>query len=214
MRSNTVYLIRHAQPDNPKGIFYGRQFDLPLSELGKEQALALALQFNQMNIHPDIILTSPAHRTQQTAAILGNVLGEVEIVVDHDLDEVWSKGLEGKPIDFLAKLSWDPYNYQGPLGYSYDIESPIDIVERMVRAVEHVRKMGKSPFIVGHGDPLAFYFWHVLTGGRDLPSIQKLETDRLYLRKAWAWRIRFVGSRGVEYESISQEKRLRGRESE
>lgn len=67
-----VILVRHA-----KSVSYGydQDFDRPLAERGEENAQTISLELQKMNIHPDLVIASPAVRTSQTAWIYCDTLG-------------------------------------------------------------------------------------------------------------------------------------------
>jgi len=67
-----VILVRHA-----KSVSYGydQDYDRTLAERGEEDAQTISLELSKMNIHPDLIIASPAVRTSQTAWIYAHTLG-------------------------------------------------------------------------------------------------------------------------------------------
>jgi phosphohistidine phosphatase len=67
-----VILVRHA-----KSISHGydQDFDRTLTERGEEDAQTIGNELQKMNVHPDIIISSPAVRTTQTAKIYAQILG-------------------------------------------------------------------------------------------------------------------------------------------
>jgi len=67
-----VILVRHA-----KSVSYGydQDYDRPLAERGEEDAQKISLELQKMNIHPDLVIASPAVRTSQTAWIYCESLG-------------------------------------------------------------------------------------------------------------------------------------------
>ena len=67
-----VILVRHA-----KSVSYGydQDYDRPLAERGEEDAQTISLELQKMNIHPDLVIASPAVRTSQTAWIYCDTLG-------------------------------------------------------------------------------------------------------------------------------------------
>jgi len=66
-----VILVRHAKSVSHG---YDQDYDRTLSERGEEDALAISLELQKMNIHPDLIIASPAVRTSQTAWIFADTL--------------------------------------------------------------------------------------------------------------------------------------------
>lgn len=67
-----VILVRHA-----KSVSYGydQDYDRTLAERGEEDAQKISLELQKMNIHPDLVIASPAVRTSQTAWIYCDTLG-------------------------------------------------------------------------------------------------------------------------------------------
>jgi phosphohistidine phosphatase len=66
-----LYLLRHANADTVAE----RDDDRALSEKGEEQARNVARFCDERGLKPEVILTSPLRRTQQTAAPVGKKLG-------------------------------------------------------------------------------------------------------------------------------------------
>ena len=67
-----VIIVRHAKSVSHG---YDQDYDRILSERGEEDALTISLELQKMNIHPDLIIASPAVRTSQTAWIFADTLG-------------------------------------------------------------------------------------------------------------------------------------------
>lgn len=63
-----LYLIRHGIAADPKE--YDRDRDRPLTEEGKRKTRKVATKLAELNLHFDLILTSPLLRATQTADIL------------------------------------------------------------------------------------------------------------------------------------------------
>ena len=66
-----VILVRHAKSVSHG---YDQDYDRTLAERGEEDALTISLELQKMNIHPDLIIASPAVRTSQTAWIFADTL--------------------------------------------------------------------------------------------------------------------------------------------
>lgn len=91
LHSVTVHLVRHARTAwNAERRFLGRT-DVPLDDLGREQAAALALRFREVPL--DAVYASPLARARETAAALG------EPIVCPGLVEMDMGELEGLPGD-------------------------------------------------------------------------------------------------------------------
>jgi len=67
-----VILVRHAKSVSHG---YDQDYDRTLAERGEEDAQTISLELQKMNIHPDLIISSPAVRTSQTAWIYADTLG-------------------------------------------------------------------------------------------------------------------------------------------
>ena len=66
-------LVRHAHAEWPN--YSGRDFDRPLTARGEEDALATARELVAAGLQPDLLLSSTARRTRDTAQILARELG-------------------------------------------------------------------------------------------------------------------------------------------
>ena len=71
-KTKRLTLIRHANADHEADV---RDFERPLSRKGRNEAEEMAKRFVEREIVPDLILTSAAVRTRETADIFARVLG-------------------------------------------------------------------------------------------------------------------------------------------
>jgi phosphohistidine phosphatase len=69
----TVYLIRHAKSswDDPDL----SDFQRPLNERGKRDAPRMGKRLNERDLHPDVVISSPAKRALSTAKRICNEIG-------------------------------------------------------------------------------------------------------------------------------------------
>jgi len=73
MGTKLIYFVRHGETEsNVQNIRQGSEG--PLTEKGKEQALATALRFPKFKGRPQVIISSPFERTKETAEIIGKEL--------------------------------------------------------------------------------------------------------------------------------------------
>jgi len=87
-QSIRFYFVRHgATEPNVLGLRCGGDLDLPLTELGREQARMTAERIRAMNIDVGLILCSALRRTRLHADIVSEALGGVPIVIDPLLAE-------------------------------------------------------------------------------------------------------------------------------
>lgn len=92
-----VILVRHA-----KSISYGydQDYDRTLTDRGEEDAQTISQELKKLDIHPDLIIASPAVRTSQTAWIYADALG-----YDKKMIRFEKKLFSGKTSEnFLAML--------------------------------------------------------------------------------------------------------------
>ena len=68
----TLYIIRHAKSswDNPDQ----SDFDRPLNERGKHDAPLMGKRLKEKEIHPDLIISSPAKRALSTGKQIAEIL--------------------------------------------------------------------------------------------------------------------------------------------
>ena len=86
--SRTFSFVRHgATEPNMTGLRCGGDLNFPLTELGREQALATARRIRDLNSGVELIVCSSLIRTRQHAEIVSGVLGGVPIIIDPLLDE-------------------------------------------------------------------------------------------------------------------------------
>ncbi len=78
----TLLLIRHAKSDwsNP----FLRDFDRELNSRGLKDALMMGTILAQKNIHPDLILSSPAQRAKTTAIEIAQKLSFLQDKITYD----------------------------------------------------------------------------------------------------------------------------------
>jgi phosphohistidine phosphatase len=67
----TIYFIRHAKSDHSTQC---DDFERPLNKRGEKDAPFMAKRLKHYKVKPDIIITSPAKRTFDTAMIIANTL--------------------------------------------------------------------------------------------------------------------------------------------
>ena len=84
----TFYFVRHgATEPNERGLRCGGDLDVPLTDLGRQQAHAVAARIRAMGIEVGMIVCSALVRARETAMIIGGILGVDRIAVEPLLDE-------------------------------------------------------------------------------------------------------------------------------
>ena len=141
-----LYISRHGQtPWNVEDLVCGRA-DVPLTEVGQQQAKLLAESALDKNI--DVILCSPLLRARQTAQAVSDAIG-VEVQIDERLMELDFGIFEGAPRtdpDFRRTRGQFPTRYPGG-------ESAFQLAHRVYSCLEDVRRKyaGKTVLLVCHG---------------------------------------------------------------
>jgi glucosyl-3-phosphoglycerate phosphatase len=151
--TRTIILWRHGRTEwNLVGRVQG-QSDVPLDDVGREQARASAARLATLG--PTRILTSDLRRAADTAAVLGGLCG-VEIEPDPRLREMnfgaregltWAEAWEQMPEGMSAWMSGDESKIPGS-------ETHGDAGDRFAAALrEHVDRLGddQTLVVVAHG---------------------------------------------------------------
>jgi broad specificity phosphatase PhoE len=117
-----------------------RDADVPLSELGREQARALGMWFAELPVaeRPEVLLSSPYLRALQTAEVFrdaGGTLGEVPVCFDERLREKEFGILDGLTTSGVARVFPDQAEFRRLLGKFYHRppggESWCDVILRL-----------------------------------------------------------------------------------
>ncbi len=141
--------MRHAEVENPDGIFYGRLPGFGLSALGRKQAQALAGTLADEPLAT--VYHSPLLRAEQTAEILAGRHPKLELRPADALLEVRSSWM-GAP---FAEVPIGVNLYDPPRSESD--ETIPDVAERMTAFLAELteRHAGQTVCCVSHGDPIA-----------------------------------------------------------
>ena len=80
-----IYFVRHGESEaNVKAVFAGQKENSPLTEKGREQALATAKEIKKEELKINRIISSPLKRSFETAKIIAEEIGfdSSKIVID------------------------------------------------------------------------------------------------------------------------------------
>lgn len=152
-----IFIARHGQnEDNANGILNGHR-DLPLTELGRQQARDLADGVVEAGIAFDVVYSSPLVRALETAKIVIDTAGiDVEPVVLPELIERDFGVMTGKPIADIEKLCAPDIIKTDGITYFLDPEGAEtfpQLKDRGSRVLDIVREgSGERALIVCHGD--------------------------------------------------------------
>lgn len=171
----TLLLARHGQSvSNAVRRFQGAR-DVPLSELGRRQAVALAVALRARR--PARVYASPLERARGTAEIVVAELGAPLTLVD-DLRELSLGEWEGRTIEEIRALPGDPYArwVRDPVaGVPPGGEPLLAVQARAVSAMAAIAAAhpdGEDVLVVCHGGIISAYLAHCL--GLPLSSIWRV----------------------------------------
>lgn len=177
-KTKEIYLIRHGETDwNKQKLSMGQEADIPLNELGKEQAkkTGLYLKKYRLNKQFDCIYASSMKRAKETAEIIKDIIGfEKNIIYEDKLKEAKIGKFSGIPKDDpifkkynqrekeeLPKDPIEKYIHKGKinerLSQELDIgdESESEVENRALSIFNEILKSDcKKIMIVSHGNLL------------------------------------------------------------
>lgn len=152
-----LYIARHGQnEDNANGILNGHR-DLPLTELGREQARQLGEGIKVARLQFDYVYSSPLSRAYETAKIAAEIAGlpspvKYDGIIERDFGVM--TGVPASKIEELCApniIKTDTITYfLSPEG----AETFNDLVERARKVLQdmRIRHVGQKVLMVCHGD--------------------------------------------------------------
>lgn len=180
-QATRLYLIRHGQAGNNLGELDTASADLPLTEVGREQARRLGERMASYGV--DAIYSSPLLRARETAQAIADRTG-LEVIVVHDLREIDS-AVEGNirgarsdavtGISALAELSDDEIKARIEANPTWDsfpqAEPSLHARNRIRAAMDQIiaDNPGKRVAVVCHAGVIQMYVSMVLGIRTDFP---------------------------------------------
>ncbi len=168
-----IYLIRHAEVENPEGIEYMRLPGFGISAFGEKQATKVGKKLRELGL--DRIYASPLERTKETARIISD--GTIPIRYLEDIIEVNYHKWQG-----IKKDDRDPGQVEGyakdPVKYSAILgESLTEVQHRMKRALFGIieKHPGERIGVVTHAAPVIVS--RLLFEGKSLMEFNKCWVD-------------------------------------
>lgn len=164
----TILLVRHGAHALGGETIAGRMAGVHLSELGRQQAAALADRLARLPI--GAIYSSPVDRARETAGPLAERLG-LPVEVHETLSEIDFGDWTGRRLDELRLLAqfqeWNQFRSgtRVPNG-----ESMVEVQARMVAEMTRLRERHPDGLVAcfGHGDPIKAAIAHWLGVPLDL----------------------------------------------
>ncbi|MDO6447916.1 histidine phosphatase family protein [Oceanobacillus profundus] len=160
-----LFLVRHGETEwNLHKRLQGQQ-DIPLSEVGVNQARELGLHFQNQHIVFEHVYTSDLLRAHQTAQLITKGMSISKFTIEPNLRERFYGELEGEYIDDIVKLMPD-YDKNFGVKMQYGIESLEDMQKRMVSILTSIAKVteGSPTLIVSHGGSINALLHYITKG--------------------------------------------------
>lgn len=199
MASTRIYLIRHADVENPHKLLYGHLDGFQLSALGRAQAVALGERLSTADVRR--IVHSPLARAVETAQLINGRLAAPAILeADPALREAdFSLYLQGLPywqIPLRRPLWFVHKAKRGLLPGDEAVDQLGGRVLAVMRRLAHEHP-GETMAIVSHADPLQAAW--ILLDGR--PHNER-EMYRKAVDKAGMLQVDMEGDRATAWEYI------------
>ncbi len=199
MTLTRLYLIRHADVENPHKLLYGHLDGFQLSALGRMQSAAVGDRLRDEDIRR--IVHSPLARAAETARLINERLAEPAVLEsDADLREAeFSRYLQGLPYWQipLRRPLW--FVHKAKRGLVPGDESVDRLGGRVLAVARRLarERPGETQAIVSHADPLNAAW--ILLDGR---AHNEREMYRKAVDKAGMLRLDMEGEAPVTWEYI------------
>lgn len=148
-----IYLIRHAELDNPEKLFYSRLPGFELTKRGIIQAEQLNNYFKDIKI--DAAYSSPLQRAKKTAQIITDKR-DIKLQLSDLLPDWYVGPWSGKKVTSLNQKDVNLF-FNDPLNFNLpDSETLQDVRKRMCLFLESVleKHKGKTVLAVSHAGPM------------------------------------------------------------
>jgi broad specificity phosphatase PhoE len=194
-----LYLIRHADVENPNKVLYGHLDGFQLSVLGRAQAAALGDRLRSDELSR--IVSSPLARAVETARLINERLARPAVLeTDPELREAeFSRYLQGLPYWQvpLRRPLW--FVHKARRGLVPGDESIDKLGGRVLAVVRRLAREhpGETIAVVSHADPLNAAW--ILLDGR--PHNER-EMYRKSIDKAGMLRLEMEGETPVSWEYV------------
>lgn len=194
-----IFVIRHADVENPHRVLYGHLPGFQLSALGRAQAAALAERLSPEGIRR--IVHSPLARAVETAQIINSGLVEPAIMeADPELREAdFSRYLQGLPYWQIPLLRPLWFVHKARRGLVPGDEAIGDLGGRVLKVIRRIarERPGETAAVVSHADPIQAA-WIVLDGR----PYNEREMYRKTVDKAGMLRLELEGDTPVSWEYV------------
>lgn len=174
-----LYLIRHGETEGSHERRYKGTLDVPLSELGAQQANATGAYMKERGFVPEVVYTSPLRRAIKSATMIASHFGLATECIDR-LRERDFGAWEGMTFDEIAARWPDAFSaWAGnPLRFSpMDGESTQQVHDRIVPVIEGLVNDtdAENIAVVAHGGVNRVILCHYT--GVPLENIFRMDQD-------------------------------------
>ncbi len=161
-----LIMVRHGESEGNRDRRFTISPEVPITELGRQQAREAALRIARL-FTPERIISSPYRRARQTSDIIAGELS-LPIEVVHDLHERDLGVLKGQSYDLLRDLAGQDSGYDPKRGWLWRPEggeSYEDVRLRVSVAIDEIRRRYPTEelVVVSHGGVM-LSLWAHLTG--------------------------------------------------
>jgi len=161
-----LIMVRHGESEGNRDRRFTISPDVPITELGRQQAREVANCIAK-RFAPTQIISSPYLRARQTSDIIAAELS-LPIEVVHDLHERDLGVLKGQSYDLLRDLAGQDSGYDPKRGWMWRPEggeSYEDVRQRVSVAIDEIRRRypDEELVVVSHGGVM-LSMWAHLTG--------------------------------------------------
>ena len=142
-RPFTLFFVRHGVTEpNFRGFRCGGDLDVPLMDIGCDQAFLLAKQIEKMKLGIGVIITGSLIRTRQTASIISAVLGNVPVEVEPLFNERRLGQWNNRPISDTEEQLRAKVTPPGG-------ESEPDFAARLIQGLDNIKPhLDRRPLLV------------------------------------------------------------------
>lgn len=159
-----LIMVRHGESEGNRDRRFTISPEVPLTELGRQQAHEAAKRIAE-RFAPERIISSPYRRAHQTSEIIASELG-LPIEVVHDLHERELGVLKGESYDLLRDLAGQDSGYDPKRGWLWRPEggeSYEDVRQRVSVAIEDLRRRypDQELVVVSHGGVMLSLWAHL-----------------------------------------------------
>jgi 2,3-bisphosphoglycerate-dependent phosphoglycerate mutase len=203
LESTRVFLIRHADVENPRRLLYGHLDGFQLSALGRAQAVAVGERLRSANVKR--IVHSPLARAHETAQLINSQLATPAILeADPELREAeFSRYLQGLPYWQIPVRRPLWFVHKARRGLLPGDEAVDQLGGRVLAVMKRLAREhpGETMAIVSHADPLQAAW--VLLDGR---AHNEREIYRKVVDRAGMLQVDLEGDKPVAWEYIPPPK--------